>query len=29
MKTLKFMGDSQVALADFPADAKREAGFEL
>lgn len=29
MKPLKFMGDSQAALASFPADAKREAGFEL
>jgi phage-related protein len=29
MKLLKFMGDSQAALADFPMDAKREAGFEL
>jgi phage-related protein len=29
MKSLKFMGDSQDALANFPDDAKREAGFEL
>ena len=29
MKILKFMGDSQAALATFPMDAKREAGFEL
>jgi phage-related protein len=29
MKPLKFMGDSQRALADFPEAAKREAGFEL
>ncbi|MBK7005387.1 MAG: type II toxin-antitoxin system RelE/ParE family toxin [Burkholderiales bacterium] len=29
MKALKFMGDSQAALASFPLDAKREAGFEL
>jgi phage-related protein len=29
MKNLKFMGDSQQALANFPELAKREAGFEL
>jgi phage-related protein len=29
MKNLKFMGDSQQALASFPELAKREAGFEL
>ena len=29
MKSLKFMGDSQQALASFPELAKREAGFEL
>ena len=29
MKSLKFMGDSQTALAEFPPDAKRHAGFEL
>ena len=29
MKPLKFVGDSQDRLADFPMDAKREAGFEL
>lgn len=29
MKALKFMGDSQTALANFPLNAKREAGFEL
>jgi phage-related protein len=29
MKPLKFMGDSQTALANFPDDVKREAGFEL
>ena len=29
MKPLKFMGDSQAALASFPDEAKREAGFEL
>jgi phage-related protein len=29
MKKLKFMGDSQQALASFPELAKREAGFEL
>ncbi|MBK9346525.1 MAG: type II toxin-antitoxin system RelE/ParE family toxin [Burkholderiales bacterium] len=29
MKALQFMGDSQAALASFPLDAKREAGFEL
>jgi phage-related protein len=29
MKTLKFMGDSQDALAAFPESVKREAGFEL
>lgn len=29
MKALKFMGDSQAALAAFPINAKREAGFEL
>ena len=29
MKSLKFMGDSQAALAAFPINAKREAGFEL
>jgi phage-related protein len=29
MKSLKFVGDSQGRLADFPTDAKREAGFEL
>ncbi len=29
MKALKFMGSSQDDLAEFPALAKREAGFEL
>ena len=29
MKPLKFMGDSQTALANFPDEVKREAGFEL
>jgi phage-related protein len=29
MKELKFMGDSQKALASFPDLAKQEAGFEL
>jgi phage-related protein len=29
MKDLKFMGDSKKALAGFPEEAKREAGFEL
>jgi phage-related protein len=29
MKPLKFVGDSQDSLADFPMDAKRAAGFEL
>jgi phage-related protein len=29
MKLLKFMGDSQAALALFPMSAKRDAGFEL
>ncbi|MGB4116400.1 MAG: type II toxin-antitoxin system RelE/ParE family toxin [Polaromonas sp.] len=29
MKKLKFMGDSQSALARFPLDALRCAGFEL
>jgi phage-related protein len=29
MKPLKFMGDSQRTLADFPELARREAGFEL
>jgi phage-related protein len=29
VKTLKFMGDSQAALAAFPMGARREAGFEL
>lgn len=29
MKALKFMGSSQADLAEFPALAKREAGFEL
>lgn len=29
MKALKFMGDSQDALAAFPVVAKREAGFDL
>jgi phage-related protein len=29
MKSLRFMGDSQAALAAFPINAKREAGFEL
>ena len=29
MKPLKFLGDSQTALANFPDEVKREAGFEL
>ena len=29
MNLLKFLGDSQTALANFPVDAKREADFEL
>jgi phage-related protein len=29
MKALKFIGSSQDDLAEFPALAKREAGFEL
>lgn len=29
MKTLKFIGSSQKDLADFPAEARREAGFDL
>ena len=29
MKKLKFMGDSQAALAGFPLDVRRQAGFEL
>lgn len=29
MKALKFMGDSQDALTNFPSEAKRQAGFEL
>jgi phage-related protein len=29
MKPLKFMGDSQTALSNFPDDVKREAGFDL
>ena len=29
MKKLKFMGDSQAALAGFPLEVRRYAGFEL
>ena len=29
MKELKFMGNSQESLAEFPEQAKREMGFEL
>lgn len=29
MKELKFMGNSQESLAEFPVQAKREMGFEL
>ena len=29
MKKLKFMGDSQAALARFPLEVRRHAGFEL
>ncbi len=29
MKKLKFMGDSQAALASFPLEVRRYAGFEL
>jgi phage-related protein len=29
MKELKFMGNSQECLADFPEQVKREMGFEL
>ena len=29
MKPLKFMGNSQAALAGFPEEVKRAAGFEL
>ena len=29
MKALKFVGDSQADLVDFPIEAKRQAGFEL
>jgi phage-related protein len=29
VKKLKFMGDSQAALAGFPLDVRRYAGFEL
>ena len=29
MKSLKFVGSSQDDLRDFPAEARRQAGFEL
>lgn len=29
MKTLKFIGSSLKDLSDFPAEARREAGFDL
>ena len=29
MKELKFMGNSQESLTEFPEQAKREMGFEL
>lgn len=29
MKTLRFVGSSRDDLLDFPAEARREAGFEL
>lgn len=29
MKDLKFMGNSLASLAEFPAQARREMGFEL